>query len=233
MVTIAVIGSRDITPEERDMIIRTARWCARHGLHGRSGGARGADDAWEEGWASVDAGLFTVAAPDNRARRPGVRVIRPPYPDWVVERAVAEWTFGERLAEVGLPPYADPALQARFEQRSSWRWLEQQQAARESERTRRRPPNVPPVRIEPNDAFTQRLMIRNAAIVCPSETEPVSLVLGLLSDRKGGGGTGHAFRLARALGVEALNLRSPVEREIARERLERLVRERPPRSRSR
>lgn len=223
---IAVIGSREITPAEREMIIRTALWCASRGFLGRSGGAIGADQVWEEGWASIDPKLFTTVLPKaEKRRRTGVRIETPPYPGWAVERAVAEWTFGERLPEVGLPPYGNPVLQARFEKRSSWRWLEQQEAERETARRRERDPDAEPVLVAPDEAYIQQLMIRNVCIVCPSETQTVSLVLGLLNpNKKGGGGTGHAFRLAAALGVPAFDLRDPRQRAQARQALETLAR---------
>lgn len=204
------------------MIVRTAVWLARHGIRGRSGGARGADDAWEEGYAMVDPSLFTVCAPDMRGRRPGIRVERPPYPDWVVERAIAEWEFGERFVEIGLPPYTDSKLQERFEKRSRWRALEAQEAKR---RQQTKPgPNDGAAHVAPNTAYIQQLMIRNAAIICPEQDRPVDLVLGLLNPKPGGGrGTGHGFRLARALGVPAFNLRDPKDREFAREMLLALV----------
>lgn len=204
--TVAVIGSRDITAEERSMILKTAGWLARRGVRGRSGGAKGSDDAWEEGWAILAPELFTVCAPDERARRAGVDVVRPPYPEWVAERAVAEWEFGAELPKLGLPPYEDADVRAAFEARSSWTWMEE------------------------NRPFIGPLMIRNAAIVCPTETEAVDMVLGLLSPRKGGGGTGHAFRLAQAMGVPTFDLRNPMEQAAARDALEELVR---PRGRSR
>lgn len=221
---LAVIGSRDITDAERELIIRTARWCASRGFRGRSGGAKGADQAWEEGWASVDPELFTAVLPRvERRRRSGVCLETPPYPRWAIERAVAEWTFGERLPQIGLPPYEDPTVQARFEARRSWRWLEQKEAERETTRRRERDPRAPAVIVPSDEAYVQQLMIRNACIVCPTETESVNLVLGLLNARKGGGGTGHAFRLAAALGVPAFNLRDARERAEARQALEALA----------
>lgn len=218
--TVACIGSRQISDEERRLIVRTAMWLARHGIRGRSGGASGADDAWEEGYAVVDPSLFVVCAPDQRRRRAGVQVQRPPYPDWVIERAVAEWEFQDRLVEVGLPPYADPELRERFEKRSRWCWLEQQEAKRRMSSGK----DGLSISVAPNTAYVQLLMIRNAAIVSPAPDHPVDLVLGVLNpDKPGGGGTGHAFRLARALGVPTFDLRNIRDRKLAREALHALV----------
>jgi hypothetical protein len=206
LITIAGIGTRKPTSEQAEIVRRTARWAAERGIHIRSGGAAGCDTLWEVAAAEVDPTLVTVCQPSGRRAVAAANVIHPPYPAWTVELAVAEWLFADRLPDVGLPPYADRKTATRFRERKRWRSLE----------TRDARDGVIPAE---NDSYTQRLMIRNGAIICPSLGETVHLTLGVLGESPGGGGTGHAFRLGRALGIPSFDLGTEAGRAAARDAL--------------
>jgi hypothetical protein len=199
---VAGIGSRSTSPEEGELIAKIGTWLGRRGIHLRSGGAKGADQAWAAAVAAVNPALVTVCVQDDadwaRGRAPeGVQTHVPPYPHWMVELAVAEWEFGDGLSTVGLPPYQVPAHARRFEDRKSWRYFETHADVRKR--------------------GTLPLMVRNVAIIVPEEGRPVNAVFGFLNpEQKGGGGTGHGFRLAQALGVPTFNLRDPLQLAGAR-----------------
>jgi len=190
---VAGIGSRNISVAEWQLLAATGAWVLSHNGALRSGGAIGADTAWI-GRADIHPARVTVCLPEApaslsavaRQRLPtGIQLEGPPYPPWCEALAVAEWTFGERLCEVGLPPYTEPSVLAEFEARRGWRALRNRAVG----------------------AYIQQLMIRNARIIFPEEGRPVDLVLGMLGSTPSGGGTGHGFRLARAAGVPTFDLR--------------------------
>lgn len=227
---IAGVGTRGVDQQEQQTLEKTGRWIARRGFRLRSGGARGADQAWARGAASINPELVTVCLPESsqkalRKRPEGAQVEIPPYPEWMVEIAIAEFVFRDKFPEVGLPPYQDPDLQQAFQERKNWKGV------RRKARKKAKDKSDPLERIVlPNDAYVQRLMIRNVAILfetpyhdAPTEkARSVDLVLGMLSDKTGGGGTGHTFRIAQALDIPTFDLRDPEQADQAREALEQL-----------
>ena len=157
---VAGIGSRNISVAEWQLLAATGAWVLSHNGALRSGGAIGADTAWI-GRADIHPARVTVCLPEApaslsavaRQRLPtGIQLEGPPYPPWCEALAVAEWTFGERLCEVGLPPYTEPSVLAEFEARRGWRALRNRAVG----------------------AYIQQLMIRNARIIFPEEGRPVS-----------------------------------------------------------
>lgn len=196
-VVVAGVGSRALSAGEHTLLRQTAVWLAQRGVLVRSGGARGSDTAWAQGVASVDPSLLTICLasdkPSDLRKVPhGAHVITPPYHPNLIDLAVAEWVFRDDLATVGLPPYRDEAVSARFSQARGWHTLK---------------------------PYVRALFIRNVSVLHARPGEPVSAVLGLIGSKPGGGGTAHAFRLARALGIPAFNLRDEQDRERAREML--------------
>lgn len=201
--SVAMVGSRDITPGEAAHFRQTAAWCVRRGLAVRSGGAKGSDEAAGQGAALVDPALLTVCLPEDSARArsrvpTGASIELPPYSDEMVELAVAEWELGARLEREGLPPYGDPLTQERVRERRSWSHM-----ARRAGRD------------EHGFTYIQQLMIRNVAILQPDGCGRVEMALGYLGSKSGGGGTGHTFRIAHALGIPTYDLRAPIERQQA------------------
>lgn len=155
---VAGIGSRHISVAESQLLAATGAWVLSHNGALRSGGALGADTAWI-GRADIHPARVTVCLPEalaslsamaRRRLRTGIQLEGPPYPAWCEALAVAEWTFGERLCEVGLPPYTDPPVLEEFEARRGWHALRNRAVG----------------------AYIQQLMIRNARIIFPEEGRP-------------------------------------------------------------
>lgn len=203
---VAGIGSRHISVAESQLLAASGAWVLSHNGALRSGGALGADTAWI-GRADIHPARVTVCLPEapaslsamaRRRLRTGIQLEGPPYPAWCEALAVAEWTFGERLCEVGLPPYTDPPVLEEFEARRGWHALRNRAVG----------------------AYIQQLMIRNARIIFPEEGRPVDLALGMLGSTPNGGGTGHGFRLARAAGVPTFDLRDAAVLAAARAALQ-------------
>lgn len=209
---VAAVGSRELSPEEADMLQKTARWIIRHGMRLRSGGARGSDSAWAEGAAALDPSKVTVCAPSkSRNRIPrGAHVETPPYPERYIEIAKAEWELGEKFPELGLPPYDDEMIQEKVQNSKGWKWLEESEQKKNDKKGWNKI-------VRPDEAYVQQLMIRNVAILHPAENRRADIVLGLLGEKKGGGGTGHTFRVAKAMGIPTFNLRDLKQAREARE----------------
>lgn len=223
-VRLAAVGTRALTPDEDALCRATASALVRRGAIFRSGGARGADTAWAFGAAEVDPARVEVslaraadATPDRVPEGAAVRV--PPYTPAIVQMARAEWEMSS------VRPAPDPALviarvrwalahtlphlglgepsavgdlgmpQARLIERldkaKGWAW------------------------IESDNPYVRDLMIRNADIVV-GDPAPTALVACFSPEVRQGGGTGHGWRLAQALGLPVFNLRDPVSRESLR-----------------
>jgi len=73
------------------------------------------------------------------------------------------------------------------------------------------------------------LMTRNVRIVCPQglTADPVHLVIAYPSNRRGGGGTGQALRLAESFGIPIHDLRDPTLRAQYAARVATLTRPQP------
>lgn len=184
----ACVGSREVSPEESKILRATAAALVKRGALIRSGGAVGADTDWAFGGASIDPQSIQIALPNisnnTPSRVPKGAIVRlPPYPDYIESLARAEWELGDKLKDAGLPPY-DPASSAgkKFTAAKSWAWL---------------------VKEKPHVA---ELMTRNADIIA-GDPAPTAVLACFDQDVRRGGGTGHGWRLAKALGLPVFNLR--------------------------
>lgn len=181
--TVAGIGTRDLTPNERVGIRALADWVMRHGGAVRSGGAVDSDTEWAYGAAAVDPARVTLCLPEDspryRARVPAGAVVEVgPWPQWMQDAAIAEVALGARIETHGLPPYADADLSDRLARSTTWDWL------------------------CTNKPGTEGLLTRNVAIVHLAD-----IALGPCNPKQGGGGTGRAMRIMRAMGRPACDLR--------------------------